>query len=264
MEYALSLDDCIWFLQEIYKNNYPSVFKSGYLQLMKRLHEEYGTKVQFNLYYETPEFRGFCLSALSDRYREEWRQNRDWIRFAFHARADFPPRPYDGASYEGIYRDGKLVRDEIIRFAGEELLSDTATVHFFSGGYEECRALRDLGIKNIMGAMKNSDRVYFHLTEEQSETAKRTGKWYDSRLDLNFFAGDLILDRYSCDEIEGILEENQRKYPENSFVDMTAHEQYYYCFYKQFQSDYERKLRTGIEWCLRHGYQPSGRCGNET
>ena len=54
-KYRLSLDDNIWFLEDLAKNSriYRSLFENPYLNLMKRIHDRYGTKIHINIYYQT-------------------------------------------------------------------------------------------------------------------------------------------------------------------------------------------------------------------
>ena len=57
-KYRFSLDDNIWVFRDIARNNYSSIFENDYLALLKSIHEEFGTKIQLNVYYET---EGFTL-----------------------------------------------------------------------------------------------------------------------------------------------------------------------------------------------------------
>lgn len=90
-----------------------------------------------NLFYETGDLSAFSkprpyfnLSMMTDRFREEWRANSDWLRLSFHSRQEFPGPPYAVPEPEKIAEDCALVHKEIVRFAGEETLSRTTTVHF--------------------------------------------------------------------------------------------------------------------------------------
>lgn len=120
-KYRLSVDDNIWFLKDltVNSNKYNSIFDTPFLAVFKRLHEKFGTKVHFNLFYET---EGFNLSKMTDKYKKEWKDNADWIRLSFHANQEFPDRPYLNASYEKVEQDCKKVLAEIKRFAGKHLL----------------------------------------------------------------------------------------------------------------------------------------------
>src|ERR1035437_4630688 len=108
----------------------------------------YGTKVQFNIYYETD---GFNLTQMPDKYKPEWRRNRDWMGLTLHARADKPDQPSIHATAEKIRGDYRLVTREIERFAGRELQSDITTVHWGETTREGARALHAEGIRAMPG-----------------------------------------------------------------------------------------------------------------
>ena len=57
---------------------------------------------------------------MTDKYKDEWKANSDWLRLSFHANANAPNRPYAHVSYEQMYFEAERVHKEILRFAGEE------------------------------------------------------------------------------------------------------------------------------------------------
>jgi len=85
MNFRFSVDDNIWFFQDLAKNNYSSIFENSYLALYKRLHEKYNIKVQLNLFYQ---FEDFNLSQMPDRYKQEWIANKDWLQLSFHSKTE--------------------------------------------------------------------------------------------------------------------------------------------------------------------------------
>ena len=80
MKYRLSLDDNLWFFQDIAKNNYKSIFENPYLKLMKDMNDKYGTKVHTNIYYFGSNLScrtnstegGFNLSQFPDKYKGDF------------------------------------------------------------------------------------------------------------------------------------------------------------------------------------------------
>ena len=44
------IDDVIWCFRDIAKNRPESIFDQPFLKLLKKAHDEYGTKVQLNLF----------------------------------------------------------------------------------------------------------------------------------------------------------------------------------------------------------------------
>ena len=158
-KYRFSLDDNIWFLQNLTENKdkYESMFEDPYLALLKTMHEKYGTKFHVNIYYETPRHGGFNLSQMTDKFKPEWKANSDWLRLSFHANADQPFRPYSHVSYDKMYFEAGRVNNEIIRFAGEEAFAKTVTtLHFADCSVEGARALKDLGYKAFVGGFDSN------------------------------------------------------------------------------------------------------------
>ena len=158
-KYRFSLDDNIWFLQNLTENkdNYTSMFEDPYLALLKKIHDAYGSKFHVNIYYETPRHGGFNLTQMTDKYKDEWKKNSDWLRLSFHANADAPARPYAHTTYEQAYFECERVHREILRFAGEECLSKITTVHCGDCTVESARAFRDLGYRAFVSSYNKTE-----------------------------------------------------------------------------------------------------------
>ena len=73
-KFCFTVDDNIRFLKELTERMPESIFDHPYLALYRTLHEEYGLKVQLNLFYE---MKDFDLSMMTDRYRDEFSANAD-------------------------------------------------------------------------------------------------------------------------------------------------------------------------------------------
>ena len=142
-KFRFSSDDNIIFLSDItaHRDEYTSIFDNPYLAVYKKAHDLYGAKVHLNLFYEfDDEARSlfsekrpyFNLSMMTDKFREEFKRNSDWLKLAFHSKSEFPDNPYANATAEKITEDCIRVHREIIRFAGPECISNTTTTHFGS------------------------------------------------------------------------------------------------------------------------------------
>jgi len=257
--YRLSLDDNIWFLQDIAKNRYASLFDNPYLALMKELHETYGVCIHINLYYCCPEHGGFNLAQMPDTYRDEWQANFDWLRLSFHAFKNLPDRPYVRADYEEARNDCEMVRREIARFAGECFLTDYTTIHWCEGTRQSCRAFREQGYRTLQCGGINGMPIDYYLTDEIYENAiRRYGYYRDEAEDLNFTVASICLNSYTPAEIAALLDKGIDGKP-RGYVEMVIHEQYFYPDYKDYLPDYRERIVAGIRWCVEHGYEPSFR-----
>ena len=86
---------------------------------------------------------------MPDCYKAEWEANADWLRFAFHAKQEFPDYPYINARYEDIYQDYTAIHNEVARFAGEACWSASFVMHWGAISKAGCKALKACGVKFI-------------------------------------------------------------------------------------------------------------------
>lgn len=258
--YRLSIDDCVWFLQDIAKNQdrYTSIFENPYLAMLRRLHRDYGTKFHVNIYYMCPEHGGFCLTELSDKFKDEWMSVNDWLTLAFHAKANDPGYPYSDADRKTVYDDCKQVMDEIERFAGYR--GPVTTLHFAQTTAEGVRGLYDCGIRALLGdysfSKKGDIQLCYFATREQFDAVRYNCFWKNPDTDMIMFPCDTVLNCMDIDGVKKELEWFDTTYPDRSFVDILIHEQYYYEDYKYYLPDYETRMRVGIEFCMARGYAP--------
>ena len=120
-KFRISSDDNILFLANItaHKDEYTSIFDDPYLAVYKKAHDLYGAKVHLNLFYAfdreaaayfSAERPDFDLSMVTDKFKDEWRANADWLKLAFHSRAEWPAAPYKQADAATVTADYEAVR----------------------------------------------------------------------------------------------------------------------------------------------------------
>ena len=245
MNYHFFIEDNIWFLRDLNRDRPKSVFSHPYLAMLKRLHEKFGLKIQLDIFIETEDFK---LSEMTDEYKNEWKENSDWIRFGFHSRTEFPGDPYLNASYDEVYHDCVETHREIERFAGKECISYDTSIHFGTISKEGMRALRDCGIRGIIDlfAFEGQENLAFGVRFDDKKEAYK----YDEETGLNFFYNDMIINLYKLDEIDGFME----KIPLKPLSVVMIHEQYFYDFYSAYQPDYEEKLEKVFKTFQNRGY----------
>ena len=165
-KYSVSVDDNIWAFADLTKNadSYSSIFDNRYLNVYKQAHDQYGAKVRLNLFYEIDNPCGlelygpFNLSMMTERYKEEFIANADWLHLAFHAKAELPNNPYSNAAAKQFREEYEMVIREIRRFAGDEVIERATTNHWGSGSKDIVRTERDLGIDALMGYLEIDDK----------------------------------------------------------------------------------------------------------
>jgi hypothetical protein len=256
--YRLSIDDNIWFLRDIQANSgkYRSIFENPYLGFLKHVHDTFGTRIHLNLFYQT---EGFNLSQMTDKYKSEWKDNAEWLRLSFHALSEFPDRPYLTAGYEQVKNDCILVKDQIRRFAGEELMGPVTTLHWGAAIVDGCRALKDQGYKALAGYFnaEGPDTVSYYLNDEQRLHINDRFLWRDNREDLIFSRMALVINTVRLDEIVPLLDKLRSEGHKPPYADLMIHEQYFYPDYFNYQPDFREKVITAVKWAVDNGYKPA-------
>jgi len=256
--YRLSLDDNIWFLRDITANagKYKSIFDNPYLGFLKSVHDKYGTKIHLNLFYQT---EGFNLSQMTDKYKAEWKDNAGWLRLSFHALAEFPDRPYLTAGYDQVRNDCILVKDQISRFAGEELMGPVTTLHWGASNAEGARALRDQGYHALAGYFlaEGADKVSYYLNDEKRLHVNDRFIWRDNAEGLILSRMALVINTVRLEEIVPYLNKLKSSGHKPAYCDLMIHEQYFYQDYFNYQPDFRDKVMTAMKWATDNGYKPA-------
>jgi len=273
-KYRISVDDNILFLADLTKNQdvYQSLFDNPYLAVYKKAHDLYGAKVHFNLYYEycdaeqdratfSAERPYFNLTMMTDRYRDEWKANADWLKLSFHARSNYPDNPYKTTSLERISTDIELVHREIRRFAGEECLSSVTTLHFGASNEAGVHALRNHGYKGLNGyftVQPNGQTLvsYFYPPELVRHIETRDF-WVDNDENMVYSRVDAVLNSYRAHTILPKLEEVFRDNHSAGFVELLIHEQYFYSDYVNYLPDYADIILNAAKWLSERGMKGS-------
>lgn len=257
-KYRLSIDDNIWLLKDLSNNagKYKSIFENPYLSFLKQVHDTYGTKIHLNLFYQT---EGFNLSQMTDKYKNEWKENAGWLRLSFHSLAEFPDRPYIHSGYDEVKKDCEMVKDQIRRFAGEELLGPVMTLHWGEATVEGCRALRDSGYTALAGyfSYEGPDTVSYYLDEEKRRHINNRFIWKDNQEGIIFSRLSLVINTLKYEEIIPYLDNLRSNSHKPAFADLMIHEQYFHPFYKNYQPDFRQKVLTSVKWAADNGYKPA-------
>ena len=264
--YRLSSDDNIIFLWDIneHRDEYKSIFENPYLAVYKKAHDLYGAKVHINLFYEFDEEARACfskerpyfnLSMMTDRFKDEFRANSDWLKLSFHAQSEFPPAPYRHADYETVRRDCERVHAEIRRFAGEETLSKCTTVHFGEANEEGARALYDLGYRALTGYfIPDEFSVAYYAKGALLEHIYERDFWYDTEIGVLFGRIDLVLNCNTHRENLETIREIMASPTRGGFVSVMIHEQYFYSDYMNHRPDFEARVLEACKLIAESGY----------
>ncbi|MBR2341425.1 MAG: hypothetical protein IKA72_03360 [Clostridia bacterium] len=245
--FTFTMDDNIQFLEDLTTNCSESIFSHPYTKMLKEFHEIYGIKVQLNLFYENPSFN---LSKFPETYKEEWQENSSWLKLSFHSKKE-SPKPYLNSDYQEVYDDCKQVHDEILRFAGEDSLAKTTTIHFTRLTEGGLVALKNCGVQGLIGQYGTEEKPRSSYQNSLEEDAiLRTGEIVESN-GISYINLDVILDRFTIPEIlEQLSALKDRK-----TIKILIHEQQFYTHHVKYQPEYKDKLKTAFEFLKNNGYE---------
>ena len=251
MKFCFTVDDNIKFFQQLNDKPVDDIFSHGYLKGWKKLHDKYGLKVQFNVFYKYVD-GSFDLSKMTDRYKSQFDKNSDWLKFSFHSEKE-NVKPYEASDYNQVYGDISKVNAELERIVGKSALADTTTIHYClltDGGK---RAVKENGVKGLLGLFGNEEakRTSYGIGYENAERIRK-GEIID--IDGIKYAGiDVILNLYSAEEIKSKL----KGIIGRDYIKIMTHEQYYYKDYFNYQPDYFYKNEQAVKMLIESGYESS-------
>lgn len=244
--FCFTVDDNIWCLSDLTKNQPDSLFDNAYLAMYRRLHEKFGVKVQLNLFYETD---GFSLAQMTDKYKKEWEENANWLKLSFHSR-EYESRTYGEDGYETLFADASAANAEIVRFAGERSLAKTTTVHFCKCSKDGLRALADCGYVGLLGLYGTDEQPrYSYGLDEKACRLLRSGERV-TKDGITHFSIDIVLNAFS---VSDILEKLQTLSSRQQICVM-IHEQFFYPHYRLYQPEFEEKLCKTLQTLQQLGF----------
>jgi len=290
-KYYFTVDDCIVFLYDISKHpeKYNSLFDHPFLAPFKKANELYGAHVHLNLYYEyndesSADFSEhkdyFNLTMMTDKYRQEWEDNSDWLTLSYHAHANYPNMPNKHQSASFISESMRKVHKEIIRFAGERSLNKVTTIHWGNGYLEQLRAFREGGylIQFASFRQMNDNEPYlsyygrdglaaylrgtgidaYNRISEAKDSYKGRDVWKDNKEDIYYCHTDMVLNNNKgipTEEIENWLDRHIETRGSIGVLGLMIHEEYFYPDYKNYIPDCEERILKAIKHVYDKGYR---------
>jgi hypothetical protein len=257
--YRFAIDDNSFFLRDVARKGYKSLFDCFYLKMLRGLHAKYGAKFVLNCYYRTDD--GFELPQFPDRYKPEWRDNAGWLRLSFHALADKPDRPYQDAPVEKLTEDFDKVAAQIRRFAGEETYAPTTVIHWGMVRPEPqvFKALADREVRALSGYFERRDGkwdINYRLDDRRSEYLSRHDALVDFASGITFSKIDIVCNTVPLERIAPTLDPVVRDPNTAEIVDILTHEQYFWPFYVNYLPDHPQRLDAAIRFVTERGYKP--------
>ncbi len=257
--YRFSVDDNSFFLRDIVRNQYKSLFDCFNLDVYRKLHEKYGAKFAINLFFETPE-KDFNLTQFPDRYKGQWHDNSDWLTLAFHAYAEFPDRPYQNTEPEKLAADFDIVSEQIIRFAGQEAYSPPTVIHWAIIRPDALAVLVKRGVRMLSTGLWWRDEskwdINYVLDDAQCEYLSTHDALKDFDSGIVFSNADITCNNTPVNQTASTLQKRADDPNTAEIIDLFTHEQYFWDFYKNYIPDHAERLDAAIRWATENGYEP--------
>lgn len=263
--YNFFFDDCSFFLRWIALNKPQSIFEEMFLNRLKKIHDQYGSKFTLNLFYHD-DHHDFSLADFPADYRAEFQSASDWLRMSFHAYSEFPDRPYQNASAEKLAADFDLLYNEICRFAGPESFVPPLVIHWAMTNPDNFKVLKARGVRCLTGGWLGAQTqlneshaiavtdIGFHYEKDVAKYISDQKVFYDRFHDLILHSN---LTCCNLDEIP-VIEQNfaaLAQQPRNT-INLMSHEQYCYEDYFNYLPDHLDRVETACRLAAEQGYQP--------
>ncbi|MCP4285656.1 MAG: hypothetical protein GY792_14560, partial [Gammaproteobacteria bacterium] len=186
--------------------------------------------------------------------------NSDWLKLAFHARANDPDRPYQDAPPEKLIADLDLVNEQILRFAGAEVYSPPTVIHWAMIRPSAYRPLYERGVRVLSGYFhpdgKGGHDINYCMDDTRSAYLSKHDALVDFDSGIVFSKVDIICNSTPVEQIVPTLEPLTKDSNTAEIMDIFTHEQYFWPFYRAYLPDHAKRLDTTIRYVTEQGYEP--------
>ena len=287
------IDDHSFVFTELARQRPQRAFDHFYLAGLKKIHDETGFKVTLNTFYRNDHDKdGFLLKEMPDVWKSEFEENSDWLKFSFHSCGEFPDRPYLESSAEEIGRDYDLVRNEILRFAGEKSFIPPIVIHWgnihpaaaqeiirrgtrcYSKGFRP----RVMGGPSLAERLQGGDmtrvqqrsvsgedklaptdglKMHYGFQEDDDYLAKHHA-CYDPSLGIVFYRGTICCNLVPLAEIPKRFEEIMKEVDDFGIdaLGFASHEQYTFPSYPNYLPDHMERIGLVARLFAENGFEP--------
>lgn len=196
--FHISIDDSNSIFEDLTNNAdlYNSIFDQPTLSYVKELHDKYGVKISFYVFYSWAVSKdGFTLSKATDRYQSEFSNNADWLKFGFHAK--------DASAYEAINDKEEYVYytktiRELRRIVGDNSIDYFVRLDRYVADKNVVKVLHDNGIVGLLIADDQS-RSSYSLSQDETEKCY-DDDWYEDDLGMKYTPTDIRVESIENDD----------------------------------------------------------------
>ena len=172
----ISLDDCVFWSDLIdNEQTYTSCFENEKLAKLKEYHEQYGCVFTLNCFIVNG---SKSIADVPSKFVEEFRANKDWLKFAFHGTTD--TETYENDNVKNITTQYNTFVTAIYKMTGDYDCIDRVTrLSSYTGSLNNVLALRDCkcGITGLLTS--DADGTSYYLDVNQRNYINSHCKIYD-------------------------------------------------------------------------------------
>lgn len=164
--FNISVDDVsnVFIDLTLHQYEYNSIFENAYLNYYKSLHEKFGVVFSLYVFYKDGLFD---LSQCTEKYKKEFIENSDWLKFGFHAWDS--KTIYDDGSDRDLVNDYMVTTTELERIVGHESIDNVLRLASFQGKKQDIEKLSKLKSERIIGLLTADDmRNSYSLSDEDN------------------------------------------------------------------------------------------------
>ena len=183
--FHFSIDDTIDAFNDISNNRYDSIFQNEMFAWLRDLHDEYGVKTSCFVYLEQADF---SLSGCTDRYKYEFEENSDWLRFGFHTKNR--DTTY-GSGHELSYDYNQWVT-EMERIVGSTSIDNVVRLQSYQGNYDNIKSVVLYAEQPIIGLYTaDDDRKQYYFSGDVNKFIYSHDTYNDEEMGLMLISTDL-------------------------------------------------------------------------
>ena len=178
------------------QNAYESAFEQPILEFVKKLHDQYGIKVSFYVFFSWDvKDNNFDLSKSTDKYSNEFVENSDWLKFGFHAK-DASAYENQNADIEQKYFD--LTVKELTRIVGKESIDYFIRLDRYTADTDTLKALKNAGVDGLL-ISPDRNRQSYSLSDEEQKLCYEND-WYIDQFHMLYTPTDIQVELINNDD----------------------------------------------------------------
>ena len=169
-------------MQRLSECNYNSVYEDPFFRYLYVLHKMFGMKVSLYLYVR---HNGWTLADVPDRYKHEFEETCDWLKFGFHAVSEEQKRNEVMHNWKESIR---FYQDQVKRFAGEQSLSTIIRLHYWYYPQEYIAILKQIGVRTVLVRKDDKGKELYGIPAWRTDVQIEKDKYIARRIwiDYNF------------------------------------------------------------------------------